>query len=270
MHVTAIIAAGGVGSRLGAGVPKQLLELGGRTILERSVQAFATHPRVNDVIVVLPAELASSPPPFVRAQSRIRVVEGGSRRQDSVAAAFDVVGAAADVVLVHDAARPFVTADVISRSIDAAAEHGAAIVGAAGAGHREARRVRPGRRADRADAAARGDLPGADASGVPARRAAGCGGARPIRGRRDRRSCPGGTRRTRRAHRGGDRGQREDHDARGFRGCVPPRFPWRSRRARPRRHRLRPAPTGGRAPPGACAGSTCRRSGVRSATRMPT
>ncbi len=128
MYVTAIIAAGGVGSRLGAGVPKQLLELGGRTILERSVQAFATHPRVNDVIVVLPAELASSPPPFVRAQSRIRVVEGGSRRQDSVAAAFDVVGAAADVVLVHDAARPFVTADVISRSIDAAVEHGAAIV----------------------------------------------------------------------------------------------------------------------------------------------
>ena len=127
MHVTAIIAAGGVGRRLGAGVPKQLLELGGRTMLERSVQAFATHPRIDDVIVVLPAELVSSPPAFVRAQSRIRIVEGGSRRQDSVAAAFDVVGAA-DVVLVHDAARPFVTADVISRSIDAAVAHGAAIV----------------------------------------------------------------------------------------------------------------------------------------------
>ena len=52
----------------------------------------------------------------------------GTRRQDSVANAFDCVDARSDVVLVHDAARPFVTPDLISRSIDAAAAHGAAIV----------------------------------------------------------------------------------------------------------------------------------------------
>ena len=128
MHVTAIIAAAGAGRRLGAGVPKQLLELGGRTILERSIDAFARHPRVQDVIVVLPAQLVASPPPWMRGRSEVRVLEGGNRRQDSVANAFDAVCDRTDVVLVHDAARPFVTADVISRAIDAAAEYGAAIV----------------------------------------------------------------------------------------------------------------------------------------------
>ena len=65
------------------------------------------------------------------AGGRVQVVEGGTRRQDSVANAFDRVDVRSDVVLVHDAARPFVTPDLISRSIDAAAAHGAAIVAVA-------------------------------------------------------------------------------------------------------------------------------------------
>jgi 2-C-methyl-D-erythritol 4-phosphate cytidylyltransferase/2-C-methyl-D-erythritol 2,4-cyclodiphosphate synthase len=128
MFVTAIIAAAGSGRRLGAGVPKQLLEVGGTTILERSVGAFATHPRVGEVVVSLPAELAADPPRWLGALGpRVRVVAGGERRQDSVANAFDAIAADAEIVLVHDAARPFVTPDVISRAIDAAAAHGAAI-----------------------------------------------------------------------------------------------------------------------------------------------
>jgi 2-C-methyl-D-erythritol 4-phosphate cytidylyltransferase/2-C-methyl-D-erythritol 2,4-cyclodiphosphate synthase len=130
MHVTAIIAAAGAGRRLGAPKPKQLLDIGGGSMLEHSVEAFARHPRISDIVVVLPAGHASfalvtsmdptSMPP-------IRVVQGGERRQDSVANGFDVVGPATDVVLIHDAARPFVTADLIDRTIDAAAAHGAAI-----------------------------------------------------------------------------------------------------------------------------------------------
>jgi 2-C-methyl-D-erythritol 4-phosphate cytidylyltransferase/2-C-methyl-D-erythritol 2,4-cyclodiphosphate synthase len=132
MRVTAIIAAGGAGRRLGGEVPKQLLDLGGRTILERSVDAFVRHARVHDVIVVLPAAvLAESAVLLARAGGRLQVVAGGDRRQDSVANAFDRVPADTDVVLVHDAARPFVTADLISRSIDAAAAYGAAIVATA-------------------------------------------------------------------------------------------------------------------------------------------
>jgi 2-C-methyl-D-erythritol 4-phosphate cytidylyltransferase / 2-C-methyl-D-erythritol 2,4-cyclodiphosphate synthase len=132
MHVTAIIAAAGAGRRLGGAVPKQLLEIGGRSILQHSVDAFLSHDRVTEVIVVLPGSLAAAPPAWIAsAGARVRVVEGGTRRQDSVANAFDRVDARSDVVLVHDAARPFVTPDLISRSIDAAVAHGAAIVAVA-------------------------------------------------------------------------------------------------------------------------------------------
>ena len=125
MHVTAIIAAGGAGRRLGADVAKQLLEIGGRSILQRSVEAFLSHPRITDVIVAVPASIAASPPSWL---GTVRVVTGGDTRQASVANAFDAVALQSQIVLVHDAARPFVTADVISRAIDGAAEHGAAIV----------------------------------------------------------------------------------------------------------------------------------------------
>src|SRR5579859_2145779 len=118
MHVTAIIAAGGAGRRVGADTPKQLLDIGGGTMLEHSTRAFTTHPRVSDVIVVLPD---------VMTIDGVRVVKGGARRQDSVANGFDAVSPGCDVVLVHDAARPFVSADLIDRTIDAAAAHGAAI-----------------------------------------------------------------------------------------------------------------------------------------------
>ena len=131
MHVTAIIAAAGEGRRLGAALPKQLLEIGGRTILERSVAAFAGHDRVATVIVVLPPALAAAPPEWLtasRSAPDMQIVAGGERRQDSVANAFDRVPAHSDVVLVHDAARPFVSTELISRAIDAASEYGAAIV----------------------------------------------------------------------------------------------------------------------------------------------
>jgi 2-C-methyl-D-erythritol 4-phosphate cytidylyltransferase / 2-C-methyl-D-erythritol 2,4-cyclodiphosphate synthase len=129
MHVTAIIAAAGEGRRLGAAVPKQLLDIGGRSMLERSVTAFAFHDRIDEVIVVLPPELAAAPEECLTPETSaaVHIVAGGQRRQDSVANAFDRVSPASDVVLVHDAARPFVSPALISRAIDAAVEHGAAI-----------------------------------------------------------------------------------------------------------------------------------------------
>src|SRR4051812_14198650 len=127
MHVTAIIAAGGAGLRLGAGVPKQLLDLGGLSILRRSVEAFAGHPDVDDVIVALPPELVDAPPLQLGEGMRFRAIRGGARRQDSVANAFAAIDAATTVVLVHDAARPFVSGGLITKAIDAAVEHGAAI-----------------------------------------------------------------------------------------------------------------------------------------------
>ena len=126
MHVTAIIAAGGSGTRLGAAVPKQLLELGGRTILQRASMR-------SDRILGSPRSswrcrrgIVAAPP--LVARGREAVVAGGERRQDSVANAFAAIAADTEIVLIHDAARPFVSADVITRAIDAAATHGAAIV----------------------------------------------------------------------------------------------------------------------------------------------
>src|SRR4029453_14057763 len=115
MHVTAIIAAAGEGKRLGAGVPKQLLDVGGGTILERSIGPFVGHHPVGDGIGVLPPALVQEPPAWLTTKSApsmaVRIVAGGARRQDSVANAFDSVSRDSDVVLIHDAARPFVSAD---------------------------------------------------------------------------------------------------------------------------------------------------------------
>ncbi len=126
--MTAIIAAGGRGLRLGAGRPKQLLSLGGRPILQRSVDAFLRSDRITDLIVALPRELAEAPPAYLRGASKaIEVVNGGDRRQDSVANAFARVSSRAEIIVIHDAARPFVTGDLITRTVEAAARHGAAI-----------------------------------------------------------------------------------------------------------------------------------------------
>lgn len=128
MRVAAIIAAGGRGARLGADLPKQLLTIGGRTLLERSVDAFVSHPRIDEIVVVAPADLVEElAPAWAGLAKPVQVVVGGARRQDSVANGFAAVEGRADVVLIHDAARPFVSADLIDRTLDAAAESGAAL-----------------------------------------------------------------------------------------------------------------------------------------------
>src|SRR2546425_5226597 len=128
MFVTAIIAAGGLGRRFGGSQLKQLLPVGGRPILERSVTAFLTYPSIDEVVVALPRELAKNSPAYLTSTLKpLRTVEGGARRQDSVAAAFAVVPDRSDIVVVHDAARPFVSADLIERTVRAAAESGAAL-----------------------------------------------------------------------------------------------------------------------------------------------
>lgn len=128
-RVGGIIAAGGLGARLGAGQPKQFLELDGRSMLERSLAVLATHPDVHEVVVALPeAHLDPLPPCLLQTwPCPVRAVSGGVRRQDSVANAFAALAADSDVVLVHDAARPFASAALVSRMIEAAIVAGAAI-----------------------------------------------------------------------------------------------------------------------------------------------
>src|SRR5262245_50461126 len=128
MFVSAIIAAGGRGERFGGPVPKQLLAIDGQSALERSVGVFVSHPQINELVVALPAEFVAAPPPYLRAAAKpIRIVAGGNRRQDSVLNAFNAIADASELVVIHDAARPFASAELISRTIAAAAETGAAL-----------------------------------------------------------------------------------------------------------------------------------------------
>ncbi|HTM34135.1 MAG TPA: 2-C-methyl-D-erythritol 4-phosphate cytidylyltransferase [Vicinamibacterales bacterium] len=127
--VSALIAAGGRGVRLGAGQPKQFIEIAGQSILERSIERFATQPSVSEVVVALPPEHLEPMTSRLAALgwSQVRCVEGGPRRQDSVENAFRAARPDATVLAIHDAARPFVPPAVIDRTIAAAVAHGAAI-----------------------------------------------------------------------------------------------------------------------------------------------
>ena len=128
MFVSAIIAAGGRGLRFGGSSPKQLLTLGGRPILARSVDAFVACDVISEIVVALPADLAAAPPSYLEQRGKpVTVVSGGDERRTSVANAFARVSERAEIVVIHDAARPLVSADLIRRTVAAASETGAAI-----------------------------------------------------------------------------------------------------------------------------------------------
>ncbi len=120
-----------------ASTPKQFLELGGTPVLIHSLRAFVAVERVAAVYVaVRPAEVERVQGQIAehKLSPKIHVVEGGESRQQSVANALSHLVAEAscaddDVILVHDAARPLIDTSTIDRTIDAIAEHGAAIVG---------------------------------------------------------------------------------------------------------------------------------------------
>ena len=128
MFVSAIIAAGGRGLRFGGSSPKQLLTLGGRPILARSVDAFVACDVISEIVVALPADLAAAPPSYLQQRGKpVTIVSGGDQRRASVANAFARVSERAEIVVIHDAARPLVSADLIRRTVAAASETGAAI-----------------------------------------------------------------------------------------------------------------------------------------------
>ena len=129
MQVAAIIAAGGRGVRLGADRPKQFLELAGRSILDLSIDALVASDRIHEIVVAVPPDhLDATAAAWAGGAGKpLTFVAGGARRQDSVSNAFARTSAGAGIIVIHDAARPFVTAGVIARTIDAAVAHGAAI-----------------------------------------------------------------------------------------------------------------------------------------------
>jgi 2-C-methyl-D-erythritol 4-phosphate cytidylyltransferase len=137
MQVFVILPAAGLGTRMAGPQPKQFLALNGQPILIHSLRAFAAVERVTAIYVAVrktetervQSQIAEHAAEF-GPPGRVRVVEGGDNRQESVSHALAALTAAADdIVLVHDAVRPLIDAATIDRTIDAVIEHGAAIVG---------------------------------------------------------------------------------------------------------------------------------------------
>ena len=129
--VAVLIAAGGRGVRFGSDQPKQFLPVAGVPMLLRAIRPFARHPRVAQIVVALPGAHASAPPPWLAevVGERLTLTAGGATRADSVLAALQAVSAPVEVVLVHDAARPFVTLDTIDAVIDAVRSDTAVVPG---------------------------------------------------------------------------------------------------------------------------------------------
>jgi 2-C-methyl-D-erythritol 4-phosphate cytidylyltransferase len=129
-HLSVIIAAAGSGTRMG-GVSKPFLTLRRRTILSYSLETFASLPETREIIVVVsPRDLAAATKSLARAMKRCKIshiVQGGEIRQESVANGLKHVAPDAELIAVHDAARPFASAELVKRVITAALKHGAAI-----------------------------------------------------------------------------------------------------------------------------------------------
>ena len=145
MKVFVIVPAAGLGTRMAPpstakskrkAPSKQFKELGGVPILVRTLRKFAAAPAVYEIIVALRQDEIAGFRTQVEKQypeildKRLQMVVGGEHRQDSVASALACTAAdAEDIVLVHDAVRPFVTPEIIAHVIEAAHKHGAAIAG---------------------------------------------------------------------------------------------------------------------------------------------
>ena len=131
-RIAAILPAAGLGTRMGADTPKQFLELDGVPILILSLRRIASCELVTEIIVATRGDGVARLEERIREEKfkqSVRVVRGGDSRQDSVARALEEVSNDTEIVLVHDAVRPFVTREQITRVIEEARRCQAAILG---------------------------------------------------------------------------------------------------------------------------------------------
>jgi 2-C-methyl-D-erythritol 4-phosphate cytidylyltransferase / 2-C-methyl-D-erythritol 2,4-cyclodiphosphate synthase len=116
--ICAVVLAAGSGSRAGGSSPKQFQYLAGRRVMDWSLQSFAAHPLIGDIVLVLPPDDCATTCPI----DGVRVIAGGATRRASVGRAIaDVVehGSLPAYILIHDAARPGVDALIVDRLLEA-------------------------------------------------------------------------------------------------------------------------------------------------------
>ena len=124
-ETVAIVTAAGSGERLGAGIPKAFVDLGGLTLLERAVDGLLASGVIRRVVVAAPADRVDQTAALL--DGRATVVEGGPERHDTVRLALGAVGEP-EFVLVHDAARPLTPTDQIRRVVAALREGMRAVI----------------------------------------------------------------------------------------------------------------------------------------------
>ena len=129
MKVGAIIPAAGRGKRIGASVPKQFLEIQGKPLLHHTLTVFASCKLIDYVVLVMPrTDVDEMGEDWLNKYEIVReVVVGGEQRQDSVYNGFNSLEKGTDIVVVHDGVRPFTTPQMITATVEAAQQHGAAI-----------------------------------------------------------------------------------------------------------------------------------------------
>ncbi len=131
MRVSVIVVAAGSGQRLGADVPKAFVQLGGVTLLARSLRIVAEVASASEVVITVPAGMEDAAREEVKRTGLtlpVKIIAGGAERQDSVRVALSFTSAESDLVVIHDAARPFATPAMFQASLDEAARVGGAIV----------------------------------------------------------------------------------------------------------------------------------------------
>jgi 2-C-methyl-D-erythritol 4-phosphate cytidylyltransferase len=116
--VTALLLAGGSGTRLGATVPKQFLQLGDERMFVHSLKVFEGCSSIDAVILVLPNDRSDEAGDLNQITKLVACVDGGPTRQASLAEGLVGLPELTDVVVVHDAARPALTADIVTRTLE--------------------------------------------------------------------------------------------------------------------------------------------------------
>ena len=129
MDTVAVILAAGSGSRTGLSTPKQFLPLGGKTVLEHSVQTFHEHPGIGQVVIVTATEFIDKVQGIAKANNWTKVtavLPGGNERFDSSLAAVRHFSSNPDMVMLfHDAARPLVSQRIITDTLEAMKKYNA-------------------------------------------------------------------------------------------------------------------------------------------------
>ena len=118
--VGVIVPSGGRGERAGDGPPKQFRAIAGVPMLLRSLEAFLAFDEVREIVVPLPEDYLDQPPAWLAAvlSDRVHTVKGGATRAASVHNGFLALSPSRNIILIHDAARPFVNRDTVWRIIE--------------------------------------------------------------------------------------------------------------------------------------------------------